>query len=415
MTELWKARPHQLELAEQGLAILREYGIVYYAMEERTGKSITAIVTCENSKAARVLILTKLKAMDEPGGWNDTLSKFMHLNSYTVANYHSAHKVKGPFDAVILDEPHAYISGYPKTSAIWAKVYKLVYGLPIIYLSATPHAQGRQLLYHQFKLSKWSPWKQFKNFYEWFEKYAIRDKAGNVKTKYIGPNRTAIDYAAVDNDKIAKDIDHLFITKTRKELGFEHEPQDKLHYLELADATKAVYNTIMDDNVLNFTVARTGREYTLVCDSPIKLRWSLHMLEGGGLKIGDEYIELGNTEKVDYIKRIWGDHEKLAIMYQYKVEKVKLERYFKKARLLQATSYAEGVDLSGYSDLIIYSQDFSTSKHTQRRARQANINRKEEIIVHYLLVKKAVSEQVYKTCSINKKNFVDSVFEKEHL
>ena len=88
-----------------------------------------------------------------------------------------------------------------------------------------------------------------------------------------------------------------------------------------------------------------------------------------------------------------------------------MQSVFKKALILQATSYAEGVDLSHKRHLVIYSQDFSTARHSQRRARQANKNRAEDIIVHYLLVKKGISEQVYQTVSLNKKNYVDSLFE----
>jgi len=73
------------------------------------------------------------------------------------------------------------------------------------------------------------------------------------------------------------------------------------------------------------------------------------------------------------------------------------------------------VDLSAYRHLIIYSQDFSTARHSQRRARQANKKRDTAIKVHFYLVKGAISEQVYKTVSINKTNFVDSVFIKERL
>ena len=102
-------------------------------------------------------------------------------------------------------------------------------------------------------------------------------------------------------------------------------------------------------------------------------------------------------------------------MYNYKAEETKLQKRFQNAKLLQATSYAEGVDLHEYSDLVIYSQDFSTARHTQRRARQANKNRSEPIHVHFLLVKGGISEQVYKTVSINKKNYVDSVFERKRL
>jgi len=136
------------------------------------------------------------------------------------------------------------------------------------------------------------------------------------------------------------------------------------------------------------------------------------MLEGGTLKINDDYITLGNIEKVDYILTKWGDTKDIVIMYNYIEEEFKLKRYFKHARILQSTSYAEGVDLSMYKHLVVYSKDFSTARYTQRRARQANIERKDPINVHYLLVKNAVSHKAYKTVSVNKKNYVDTVFER---
>ena len=94
---------------------------------------------------------------------------------------------------------------------------------------------------------------------------------------------------------------------------------------------------------------------------------------------------------------------------------MKLRSYFKKATILQGTSYAEGIDLAHKDTIIIYSQDFSTARHSQRRARQAAKHRDRSITVHFLLVKKAVSEQVYNTVSINKQNFIDSVFERNTL
>jgi len=139
------------------------------------------------------------------------------------------------------------------------------------------------------------------------------------------------------------------------------------------------------------------------------------MLEGGVAKIEKQYLCLDNQEKIDYIKEHFHDSLDLVIMYNYIAEKAKLEDSFVNARILQATSYAEGVDLSMHKNLVIYSQDFSTARHTQRRARQCNLKRDKPINVHYLLVKKAISEQVYKTVSLNKKNFVDSVFEREEL
>jgi len=102
-------------------------------------------------------------------------------------------------------------------------------------------------------------------------------------------------------------------------------------------------------------------------------------------------------------------------MYNYIAEGIKLRHWFKNATILQATSYAEGVDLHHIEHLIIYSQDFSTARHTQRRARQAAKDREWPITVHFLLVKGGISEQVYKTVSINKRNYVDSMFTKEKL
>jgi hypothetical protein len=125
------------------------------------------------------------------------------------------------------------------------------------------------------------------------------------------------------------------------------------------------------------------------------------------------YYTLENNERIEYILNIFGDSDNLCIMYNYIAEEYKLKEYFKHAKILQATSFAEGVDLAHIKDLVIYSQDFSTARHVQRRARQASKNRVEPIEVHFLLTKKAVSEQVYETVAINQKNFVDSTFKRE--
>lgn len=410
---IWQAKPHQIKIAEEALPIFKQYGIVYLAMEERTGKSITAMILCDSylvfKQSPKVLILTTKKASL---GWGETLTKYKHRSNYTLGTYTSAHKLKGKFDAVILDEPHKYISGYPKRSVTWQNVFKLVYGSPIVYCSATPYAQGTQLLFNQFALSNRSPWLMYKDFYAWFKAYALRDKNGDLPTTRISAMQIVIDYTKVNTAKVLDSVKHLFISYTREELGFEHEPEDVLHYIELSPSIKTIYNVLVNDKVLDFTTAEDNKDYKLICDEPSKLRWALHMLEGGVLKVGDEYVNLANTEKVDYILATWGDNKDLAIMYYFKADLIKLSKYFKNATLLQASANAEGVDLSHFKHLVIYSQNHSTAQHTQRRARQANINRSEEIKVHYLLVKKAISDKAYRTVSINKQNFVDTVFER---
>ena len=439
-------RTSQLEIAREGYKILREHMIVYLAMEERTGKTLTSILIAEFCKnIENVLVLTTKNALGkvnpkphEEGGWLDTIDKYGPSVNIEATNYHKAKNVTMKPDLVILDEAHNYLSAIPKYkgpkltySAIWSAVKELTYGVPIIYSSATPHAQGYHQLFQQFKLSKWSPWKH-ENFYMWFKKY------GEVSTIWVN-GREVNQYTKSNSDLCEADVKHLFITKTRKELEFEYEPKDKIHYIDLDTKTKGLYNELLKDRVITIP----GTDIDLIADTPMKMRTSLHMLEGGVAKISncpehvvkrmpkniphiakikdretrshDLYIVLQNNEKCRYMKQIFGDTEDLVIYYNYIAEKLKLEAYFKKARVLQATSHAEGIDLVDYKTIVVYSQDFKTAKHTQRRARQASKSRTEEIIVHFLLVQDAVSEQVYETVSKNKENFVDRVFERIEL
>lgn len=392
--------PHQESMSDVALGILRENAIVYLASEERTGKTLAAILTAEKSLADDILVITKKKAV---GGWNETLQAFDHKKQYTVTNYHQAHKQGGiHFDLIILDEAHNYISAFPKPGKIWKELLPITKDKPIMYLSATPHAQGVQMLFHQFALSSWSPWVNHKNFYQWFRLYG---KPYDLKINGV-PIRQ---YDKCDKELILATCEHLFITKTRAELGFEHEPEDILHYIELDKPTKQLYNELVEHNIVMV------KGFELVCDTSPKLRFSLHMLEGGVAKVDETYLVLDNEEKINFLLDKFGDSKELVIMYNYKAEYTKLSQRFRNATLLQATSFAEGVDLSGFEHLVIYSQDFSTARHTQRRARQANKRRDSPIKVHYLLVKGGLSEQVYNTVSRNKKNFVDSVFERNTL
>lgn len=392
---------HQEEVSDDALEIIRENAIVYFAMEERTGKTIASLLVAEKSAAESVLVITKKKASKD---WETVLADKLWTKDYTLATYHQLHNLPlKRYDLIILDEAHNYISSFPKPGAIWKQLRPICKGKPIIYISATPHAQGLQMLYHQFALSSWSPWYKHTNFYSWFRMYG--------KQYTIEINGIKIpQYDKLQDESLVYDcVKHLFITKTRSELGFEQEPEDKLHWIELQENTKAVYNHIIKHGIIELSVG------TLVCDNKSKLRTSLHQLEGGTVKINNDYFVLSNSEKVDYILNNFGDRSDLVIMYNFKAELTKLQAVFKKALLLQATSFAEGVDLHKYKDIVIYSQDYSTARHTQRRARQCNKERDTPIVVHFLLVEKAISSQVYKTVSINKVNYVDSTYKREFL
>lgn len=409
-------RDYQLEGAEQGYAILKQYGIVYFAWEERTGKSLTAVTIAEKCRNLdRVLIITKKKAKPD---WltllssstvnNAELSKVYFVTTYTsIEHLHTAN-----WDLIILDESHNYVAGYPNASKTWKQVRKFTRNKPIIYLSATPNAQTYAQLYPQLALSDWSPFSKYKNYKVWHAHYGIE------YFQYLYKKRIQM-WDRVKDDLVIAKTKHLFLTKTRVELDFPHEPEDVIHWIELGDQTRAVYNWVVKKKTYQLS-----EDLLIEYDTKAKLRAGLHMLEGGSLKhsypilnskgkpvmTADHYM-LSNTEKIDYIKETWGDNENVAVMYHYISEGIKLRNHFKHAHILQGTTHAEGIDLHHIKHLVIYSQDWSTSRHTQRRARQANMLRDSEIKVHFLLVRKGISEEVYNTVSVNKTNYVDRYFQ----
>ncbi len=409
-------RTSQLEMARDCLVILREHGLCYLAAEERTGKTLSAVLVGEMSVAKDVLVITKKKALD---GWKETLDAYDPDTNFVLTNYHSVWKLNGSYDLIVLDEAHNYLSAFPKIGAsaaqrkelrkhdkpnrnIYDAVRRISRATPVLFTSATPHAQGPQQLYHQFSTCTYSPWRGYDSFYRWFDKFG---EPYTIDLNGVEVNQ----YDKCNVEKIMSDVSHLFVTKTRAAIGHKYEPEDKLHYIELAEDTKYWYNLLMKDKIIELNAG------LLVCDTTSKLRLALHALEGGTAKIDDVGYVLANDEKLKYIYDTFGDHDSMVIMYHFQAEKTKLEQVFKKAQILQATSYAEGVDLHMYDELVIYSQDYRTATHSQRRARQCNMNRDKPIIVHHMLVKKATSEQIYKTVCVNKKNFVDSVFKKEKL
>lgn len=362
-------------------------------MEERTGKSLTALLICEATKAEKVLVVTKKKAL---AGWQDTLNQAKQLKkSYVLTNYESLHKLKKePFDIAIVDEAHSKISGYPKPSKTCKLLQSYVYHSAIVFCSATPSFQSFSRLFHQMAITKFSPFDVFKNFYRWFEVFGV------PRTKHIYGKAVA-DYSVCNEQKINEATKHLFISYTRKELGFEHEPDDVIHYVEPSSELRKVYNELRTSSVLLQPLYKA--------DTAPKFLKALHQIEGSTLKISETSRHIFDfKDKCEYIEANFKNYASIGIFYEYIGEKFLLENYFKndkRVSIYQSSSFAEGVDLSHIEVLIVYSMGFSTSQFVQRRARQCNMQRTTPIKVHFLLVKGGVSEQVYNTVARNKKNF----------
>lgn len=334
-------------------------------------------------------------------GWQELLEQYPVSFDAELVNYHKADRIKvKDYQVVILDEAHVYLSAYPKRGKIWKTVKPLTEGKFIIFVSATPSAQSYAKLFNQLALSSWGPWSRFKDFYAWHREY------GKKEIKYVA-GRTINIYDKVDKERIQREVSPYLINLTRQDIGFSQEPVDQVHFVELEEQTKEWYRQLEKNSLLMLS-----NDIQIVADTPMALLTKLHQIEGGTIKQEESSYTLVNREKIDYILNTFGDSESLVIFYNYKQEEKKLKSVFKKATILQGSSYAEGVDLSAYDTLVVYSMNFSTSKYVQRRARQANIKREKPIVVHFLCVKGAISDQVYKVVKDNKQNFVDRLYKR---
>lgn len=419
--------PHQIKKAEECWNILKTCGYVYLAGKPRSGKTLTALLIAEKSlRIKSVLILTKKAAIS---GWEKFLDGVNLTHTYKVTNYEQvgswdALKRKPKFklnpedyDLVIIDESHN-LGTTGKPSGRYKTIRALCYQMPHIHLSGTAIVESPNSIYHQMSISKFNPFK-FKTFYDFFRRYG--------EPYYI--KAAGRDIAQYDKYKpeLLVEIDKFTIYMTQEDAGIDASVQatDKLHYIELGDKTKKLYNTLMNDNIAeiyyhtlkeNKTTQETINDLRLqlVCDTTMKLRTSLHMLESGICKIEDEYIELGNTEKLDYIYDIFGDNEDTGIMCHFVGERRLLEKKFKKAQIYSSSSHAEGVDLSHLKNFVIMSSDYSGSKFIQRRDRVVNITGSNTTTVNHILVKGAISDQVYKKVS-KKEDFNNSTYISDNI
>lgn len=394
-------RSHQLKFSEKLWELLKTKGYAYLAGKPRSGKTYTAILCAEKSdKIDSVLVLTKKTAIK---GWHKFTENNPSLNhTYYVTNYEQAHKLNPKdYDLVIIDESHN-LGVLGKPTKRFLTLRKLCWDMPHIHLSGTAIVESQCGIYHQMAISKYNPFKEFKSFYRFHDKHGEK-----YYIKAAGRDIAQYDRA---NDTLLPKINEFTIYMTQEDAGISAELQarDVVHYVELSAKTKELYNTIQRDKVKELAAG------TLVCDSVMKERTSLHMIESGIAKIDNDYIELGNTEKIDYIKKTFGDTEDVGIMSHFIGERKLLTKHFERAKIYSSNSHAEGVDLSHLKHFIIISSDYSGAKFIQRRDRIVNMDGSNTLDVNHIVVKKAISEQVYRKVS-KKEDFNNSTYERNSL
>ena len=320
-----EALPHQIAKAEELWQLLKTTGYAYLAGKPRSGKTLTAILTAEKStKISSVLVLTKKNAIP---GW--TMFTKGRNHKYHVTNYEQVGSMDGAkynlklkpsdYHLVIIDESHN-LGAIPKPSGRIKLIRKLCWELPHIHLSGTAIVESPCSIFPQMTISKYNPF-PYKNFYDFHRVYGQP-----YFVKVHGKDMTQYDRA---KPELLAKINEFTVYLTQEDAGIDKslQAEDKLHYVELLPETKKLYNYLQEHQVLKL------EQGLLIADTTMKLRVSLHMLESGIAKIEDEYFELGNTEKLDYIKTTFGDSDTLGIMCHFIAERILHEKHLRKAKI----------------------------------------------------------------------------------
>lgn len=403
-------RDYQIELAEQGAAIINKFGLVYFAFEMRVGKTLTAMQAVQNCGANNVLFLTKKKAI------SSIESDFKNENfnfDLTVKNYEQAKHIKPIYDFVILDEAHS-LGALGRPNQTTQLVKEIAYNAKLIYLSGTPTPETYSQIYNQLWISKYNPFEE-PNFYKWAHKY--------IDIRQMKINGYLInDYKRANVDLIMEKFKPYIMTYTREEAGFqESEVIESIIELPINPNIEALAKRIIKDRVFIF---KDGSE--IVCDTAVKLQNKLHQIYSGTVKTESGDYKILDITKVKYIQENYKD-SKIAIFYKFIAEGKALKQTLTnwtespeefnntkdKIFISQIQSGSMGVNLSSADILIFYNIDFSAVQYWQARARIQTLKRTKPALVHWLFSKNGIEKKVFEAVK-NKKDYTNYYFKKDY-
>lgn len=406
-------RDYQIKLSNEAADILRRKGLVYLAMEVRTGKTLTALQTAKLFAAKRVLFLTKKKAISSIQWDYDNFGFDFDL---TITNDESLHLVDKEFDLVIHDEHHRF-GAYPKPNTV-AKLFKQKYShLPMIFLSGTPTAESHSQWYHQFWVSDNSPFKEYANFYKWAADFV------NVKVKHLGYAKVN-DYSDAYIKHIQRRIKYFILTFTQAESGFKTEISEMVIDVEMKPITYQIIERLRKD-----LVVKNSSNQVILADTGVKLQQKHLQLASGTCKFEDGSSKVIDYSKAEYIRDNFKDY-KIGIFYKFKEELNMLKEILKdklttdldefnetdKWIALQFQAGKEGISLKKANYIVALNIDFSSSTYWQFRDRMTTKDRAENQIF-WLFSKdngktKSIERMVYKSL-MNKKDFTLDLYKKD--
>ena len=405
-------RDYQIENSNKATEILKEKNIVVLNMEVRTGKTLTALQTCKNINAKKVLFITKIKAFSSiKNDYND----FGYTFDITIINKESIHKIESnDFDVIVCDESHGLFSTFPKPNN-FAKIYKKRFSkIKMILMTGTFTPESYSQIYHQFWVSDYSPFKKYSNFYKWAKDFV------NVKQVQLG-YAVVNDYSDAYQQLIKKHTDSYIINFTQLEAGFTTNVKETVLEVEM---NKSTYNVISKLKRDKFIISPTTSK-EIIADTGVKMMQKLHQLYSGTIKFEDESSMILDYSKAIFIKEHF-KNKQIAIFYKFKQELSMLKDIFKdelttdldefnttnKNIAYQFVSGREGINLSKASFLVALNIDFSATTYFQFKDRLSTIDRKENQL-YWIFSKNGIERKIYKSV-LDKKNFTLSTFKKTY-
>lgn len=406
---MFNLRDYQIRIANDATEILERKKIVCLFMEVRTGKSLTALQTCENVKAKKVLFITKIKAFSSIRWDYDQMNYNFDL---TIINRESLHKIEtNDFDVVIIDECHGYTS-YPKPSKYHKDIKQRFGNIPMIMLSGTPTPESYSQYYHLFTLSNNSPFKEYSNFYKWANEFV------NIKLRYLGYAQVK-DYSDANKKKFWHLIRYHILTFTQQEAGFTTSVNEMVLECEMKPITYKIIDKLHKD-----LVVKSSDDRLILGDTGVKLQQKTHQLFSGTIKFEDGSTRVIDDTKACFIKEKFKGY-KIGIFYKFIAELEMLKSVFgnelttdldefnntNKNIALQIVSGREGISLKNSEHLVFMNIDFSAVSYFQAKDRMTTMDRKENTIF-WIFAKNGIESKIYQTV-LNKKDYTNGTFKRD--
>lgn len=383
-------RKYQIDIAHLAANKLQQYGLVYLALETRTGKTITAMETCKLMGVKKVLFITKKKAISSIKG---DYKHYIDAFEITIINYESVIKFKDRYDIAICDEAHM-IGAFPKPAKRWKDARSVIGNIPVILMSATPSPESYSQLFHQFTINGKHSWCKARNFYEWSKYYV------NKKIRYLY-NREVPDYSDAKIDMVKHSTDDYMITYTQQAAGFNVEVEEKILICPMLPSTYENINRLNIDKVIYID----GR--AILADTSVKLMQKVHQLSSGSVIDEEGTGMITDASKAIFIYNQFAG-KKIAIFYKFKQEFELLKNIFydwtdspdvfqneERTYLGQFVSSREGIRLDNADALIFFNIDFSYLSYEQSRNRIMSKERTNRAPLYWIFADGGIEQKIY--------------------